>query len=101
MKILTKRKGIVVLWASGFLITLSLIVAWVQPIDEDNGWGVYKADEKSTSYSKFDQINVSNVSTLQNAWTFQMNDVPAGEQPLSSQSNPIIVDGVMYANSGK
>ncbi|MFN3378507.1 MAG: PQQ-binding-like beta-propeller repeat protein, partial [Runella zeae] len=75
--------------------------SWFIQKPEDNGWGVYKGDEKSTSYSTFDQINLSNVSKLQNAWTFQMNDVPQGEQPLSSQSNPIIVDGVMYANSGK
>lgn len=74
---------------------------WSGTIPEDNGWGTYKADEKSTSYSKFDQINVSNVDKLQNAWTFQMTDVPLGESPMSSQSNPIIVDGVMYANSGK
>lgn len=74
---------------------------WSGTIPEDNGWGTYKADEKSTSYSKFDQINLSNVDKLQNAWTFQMTDVPLGESPMSSQSNPIIVDGVMYTNSGK
>lgn len=66
-----------------------------------NTWTTYKADEKSTSYSPLDQINVSNVNQLQHVWTFQMNDVPQGEQPVSSQSNPIIIDGVMYANSAK
>lgn len=66
-----------------------------------NTWTTYKADEKSTSYSPLDQINVSNVNRLQNRWTFQINDVPQGEQPVSSQSNPIIIDGVMYANSAK
>lgn len=66
-----------------------------------NTWTTYKADEKSTSYSPLDQINVSNVNRLQNIWTFQINDVPQGEQPVSSQSNPIIIDGVMYANSAK
>lgn len=64
-------------------------------------WSVYKADENSSSYSPLDQINVSNVSQLKNAWTFEMDDVPAGENPVSSQSNPIIIDGVMYANSGR
>ena len=66
-----------------------------------NTWASYKADEKSTSYSPLDQINVSNVSQLQNAWTFQANDLPQGEEPVSSQSNPIIINGVMYANSAK
>lgn len=80
---------------------LAILSSWVTETQEDNGWGVYKGDEKSTSYSAFDQINLSNVTNLQNAWTFEMNDVAQGEQPMSSQSNPIIVDGIMYANSGK
>ena len=69
--------------------------------ENPNTWTTYKADEKSTSYSPLDQINVSNVNQLQNAWTFQTNDVPQGDQAVSSQSNPIIIDGVMYANSAK
>ena len=80
---------------------LAISSSWVIQGSEDNGWGVYKGDEKSTSYSAFDQITVSNVNKLQNAWTFEMNDVAPGEPPISSQSNPIIVDGIMYANSGK
>jgi quinoprotein glucose dehydrogenase len=68
--------------------------------DNANTWTAYKADEKSSSYSPLDQINVSNVSQLQNAWTFHADDVPVGEAPTaSSQSNPIIIDGIMYANS--
>ncbi|MDX2249242.1 MAG: PQQ-binding-like beta-propeller repeat protein [Bacteroidia bacterium] len=70
-------------------------------IDNKRTWSVYKADEKSTSYSPLDQIDVSNVNQLQNAWIFQANDVPQGEEPVGSQSNPIIIDGVMYANSSK
>lgn len=66
-----------------------------------NTWSTYKADEKSTSYSPLEQINVTNVNQLKNIWTFQINDVPQGEQPVSSQSNPIIIDGVMYINSAK
>lgn len=64
-------------------------------------WSAYKGDEHSSSYSSLDQINLSNVSQLENAWTFQMSDLPYGEDPVSSQSNPIIIDGVMYVNSGK
>lgn len=69
--------------------------------ESTNTWATYKADEKSSSYSPLDQINASNVDQLQNAWIFQANDVPQGEDPVSSQSNPIIIDGVMYANSAK
>eukprot|EP01041_Mallomonas_annulata_P020794 gene20794-40685_t len=97
----TKKHIFEVFLISTLSIIVVLIGSWTTFNDEDNGWGIYKGDEKSTSYSKFDQINLSNVSTLQNAWTFQMNDVPQGGSPMSSQSNPIIVDGIMYANSGK
>lgn len=69
--------------------------------EKENGWGSYKADPKSTSYSSLDQINLSNVDQLKNVWAFQMSDLEPGSDPVSSQSNPIIVDGVMYANSGK
>lgn len=68
---------------------------------ESGEWNSYKADPKSTSYSSLNQINLSNVSQLENVWTFQMSDLETGSDPVSSQSNPIIVDGVMYANSGK
>lgn len=69
--------------------------------ENDNNWLAYKADANSSSHSSLDQINVSNVNQLENAWTFQMNDLTEGQEPVSSQSNPIIVDGVMYTNSGK
>lgn len=69
--------------------------------EKDRTWATYKADEKSTSYSPLEQINTANVTQLKNAWTFEMSDLSKGEQPVSSQSNPIVVDGVMYANSGK
>ncbi|UZR98983.1 pyrroloquinoline quinone-dependent dehydrogenase [Chondrinema litorale] len=65
-----------------------------------NTWSTYKADEKSTSYSPLDQIDVSNVGQLENIWNFHADDVADGEEPaVSSQANPIIIDGVMYANS--
>lgn len=69
--------------------------------NHENTWTAYKADANSSSYSSLDQINVSNVSQLENAWTFQMHDLAQGADAVSSQSNPVIVDGIMYANSGK
>ncbi|MDF9801273.1 quinoprotein glucose dehydrogenase [Catalinimonas alkaloidigena] len=86
------------------LITL-LFAGCLSGNDSDNNtfqtWSAYKGDSHSSSYSSLDQINLSNVSELENVWTFQMSDLADGEEPVSSQSNPIIIDGVMYANSGK
>ena len=70
-------------------------------LSEGRTWSTYKADPKASSYSPLDQINTSNVNGLQNVWTFQSDDVPPGGDPVSSQSNPIIIDGTMYANSAK
>ena len=83
------------------VVSLFSIISCNTSSNRENTWSAYKADANSSSYSSLDQINVSNVNQLKNAWTFQMNDLPQGQEPVSSQSNPIIVDGVMYTNSGK
>ncbi|MCR9062641.1 MAG: PQQ-binding-like beta-propeller repeat protein [Cytophagales bacterium] len=67
----------------------------------ESGWESYKGDEKSTSYAAFDQINLSNIQNLDKDWTFQMHDLEEGDEPVSSQANPIIIEGILYANSGK
>jgi quinoprotein glucose dehydrogenase len=90
----------------GFLNFFILIAPfWLAGCKTDNNlentWAEYKADANSSSYSSLDQINISNVSQLESAWTFQMHDLVQGADAVSSQSNPIIVDGVMYTNSGK
>ncbi len=84
------------------LVVASLWIAGCnQGSNFEGSWTAYKADGNSSSYSPLDQINLSNVGQLENAWTFQMTDLAQGEEPVSSQSNPIVVDGVMYVNSGK
>jgi quinoprotein glucose dehydrogenase len=85
-----------------FAITIMLLIYGCKSRDVTDGtWSAYKGDETSSSYSSLDEINLSNVSKLKNVWTFHMTDLPQGEKPVSSQCNPIIVDGVMYVNSGK
>src|SRR5688572_13467907 len=95
---------------SGFCRLLLLVVAlWVSGCATNDGngdrqartWSVYKADEGSSSYSPLDEITVSNVSQLKSAWTFTINDLPESAQPANSQSNPIIIDGVLYSLSAK
>lgn len=86
---------------SAVALVLICMVGCTSIDKKENTWSDYKADLHSSSYSPLDQINLSNVSQLENAWTFQMNDLAQGADPVSSQSNPIIVDGVMYVNSGK
>lgn len=62
-------------------------------------WEVYRGDHQSSSYSSLDQINQENVGQLQLAWTFSPRDAPEGARFGKYESNPIVVDGIMYATS--
>jgi len=47
-------------------------------------------------YSPLNQINQRNVSTLRVAWTYDSHDAFKGSE---MQSNPVVVDGVLYATT--
>ena len=47
-------------------------------------------------YSRLTQINRENVARLQVAWTYDSHDAFKGSE---MQSNPIVVDGVLYATT--
>lgn len=88
----------------GVLICMFLLV-WNSGCEQDrdtfSNWGIYKADEKSSSYSPLDQINKENVSKLALAWVFEPNDTIAGGRPRNSESNPIIIEDVLYTTSAR
>ncbi len=69
--------------------------------DINRTWSVYKADSEGTSYSVLDQVRLDNVSQLQVSWTHLFSDAPEGSRGGSSESNPIIIDGVMYTMSAR
>ena len=62
-------------------------------------WSVYKGDEHSSNYSPLAQLTIDNVAQIEPAWTFTMEDQPVGAPPGTSECNPIIIDGVLYATS--
>ena len=72
-----------------------------KPVDINRTWSVYKADGEGTAYSVLDQVNPSNVNQLEVAWTHKFSDAPQGSRGGSSESNPIIIDGVMYTMSAR
>ncbi|MEX0778590.1 MAG: pyrroloquinoline quinone-dependent dehydrogenase [Balneolales bacterium] len=76
---------------------LLLVNACREGNNEYSTWKIYKGDAASTSYSELDQINRENVAQLEVAWTFNSGDHDDIDWAYSAgQSNPIIVDGVMY-----
>mgnify|MGYP003636690702 CR=1 FL=1 len=91
---------------TGLLLLISLLglvgcANTEEKIAKGRTWMTYQGDPASSSYSPLSEINASNVHQLQNVWTFQTTDLPDGADPVTSQNNPIIVDGVLYANSAK
>ena len=68
-----------------------------RPKKEFVTWEVYSGDPKGTKYSALDQINHSNVSQLEPAWTYA---VDVRESPPSTiQCNPIVIGETMYITS--
>lgn len=61
-------------------------------------WPVYGGNTDHTHYTTLSQISPANVAKLQVAWTYETHDEFKGSE---MQSNPIIVDGVMYAMTPK
>ena len=57
------------------------------------GWSDYLGGPDSAQYSALKQINKSNVSQLQVAWSY-----PTGDKN-NYDFNPVIVDGVMYVQA--
>jgi len=68
---------------------------------KSGNWGMYKSDAESSSYSNLRQINKKNVQTLRLAWTFNPDDALPGARPANSECNPLVIDGVLYAVSGR
>ena len=61
-------------------------------------WPVYGGNTSNTRYSTLAQITPDNVHQLQVAWQYDTHDAFPGSE---MQSNPIVVDGVLYATSPK
>lgn len=59
-------------------------------------WESAGGDPGITRFSNLDQINKTNVSQLEIAWTYNSGDA---RERSTIQCNPIIVDGILYATT--
>ena len=86
-----------------YTVVLFLFAFFLYPgcNNQNRTWSAYKADAASSSYSVLKQVNKDNVHQLKLAWTFNPNDAAEGSRFGASQSNPIIIDGVMYTASAR
>lgn len=79
-----------------FLVILAVVLVACRSKNVD--WPVYHGSDEKTHYTTLDQISPANVSQLKVAWTYDTKDAFPGSE---MQSNPIIIDGVLYAVSPK
>ena len=61
-------------------------------------WPRYARDLEGTRFSPLDQINTTNVSELEQAWSFRLR--PEGGAGLLGGTVPIVIDGIMYLPLG-
>jgi quinoprotein glucose dehydrogenase len=80
------------------LFFLAPIGALAQRNAANADWPVYQGNSDHTHYTTLSQISPANVAKLKVAWEYDTKDAFAGSE---MQSNPIIVNGVMYAMSPK
>src|ERR1051325_3731080 len=79
----------------GSLLFYSHRVGAIQPVrqsDTQTEWPSYGGNADGNRYSPLTQINRSNVSQLQIAWTYDCEEGPGG-----TQCQPLVVNGVLYA----
>jgi len=63
-------------------------------------WRAYSAVEGSTRYSPVDQITRDNVKSLQVAWSWKFDNFGSPAETVTTETTPIMVDGVLYFTAG-
>ncbi len=83
---------------TAFLALIVPGVALAQVPRNNVDWPVYGGSNDHTHYTTLGQISPANVKKLKVAWTYETHDEFNGSE---MQSNPIIIDGVLYATTPK
>jgi quinoprotein glucose dehydrogenase len=87
----------------GILGLLAAFVVWgaypqmAQQGAKGGEWKAYSGESGSTRYSPLDQINRDNFKNLQVAWSWKFDNFGGG----TSETTPIMVDGVLYFTVGQ
>ncbi len=77
----------------------TLTRAGTPSLTKDTDWPTYGADLANTRYRPLDQINASNFSQLELAWTFKTDSL--GTRPeFKLEGTPLMIKGVIYGAGG-
>jgi quinoprotein glucose dehydrogenase len=77
------------------VVAFAALLAIGAAADRDVDWPMH-GGVNNIRYSPLSQINRSNVASLKVAWTYDSHDAFKGSE---MQSNPVVVDGVLYATT--
>jgi quinoprotein glucose dehydrogenase len=69
-------------------------------VAREREWRTHGGDPGHTQHSPLAQIHAGNVKQLKVAWTYDTGDARADGRS-QVQCNPVVVDGVLYATSGR
>ena len=86
-----------------FLLVLSIILftSCSNSVSDDySGWANYGGTKDANRYSSIDQINLENVTGLEEAWVFNTGDKDTANRS-EMQCNPIVIDQTLYVTSSK
>jgi quinoprotein glucose dehydrogenase len=86
-----KRPLLILVWS-----TLALSQTSSKQPNRYQGWPAYGGGPEQIHYSSLDQINRTNVASLEVAWTYETGDAFDGSE---MQCNPILIDRVLYATT--
>ena len=63
-------------------------------------WRAFGGDDLSNRYSPLDQINRDNVRNLQVAWTWRFDNYGTATETITTETTPLMVNGVLYFTAG-
>jgi len=81
------------------MIVLTALAVSAQTRSKDGEWPSYAADLAGTRYRPLDQINASNFSKLEVAWTFKTDSI-GNRKEFKLEGTPLMMNGVVYATAG-
>jgi quinoprotein glucose dehydrogenase len=79
-----------------------LLATAISVNSQQNGeWLAYGRDPGGERYSPLDDVNRTNVASLQVAWTFRTGDAyqPPRNRPTAFEATPLYVDGTLYLST--
>ena len=81
------------------LVAVALVVGATAVSAQDGGWTHWGADERSTRYAPFDQIDAGNFEDLEVAWIWRGDNFGPNVDPIM-RSTPIYAEGKLFGVAG-